>query len=494
MITREDIEKLKGVVQEIYLADEIPWVIGYSGGKDSTAVLQLVWLAIADLPAEKRKKTIHIITNDTLVESPVVANWVKKSHASIADAAKRNGLPFEPHILNPEVKNTFWVSLIGKGYPYPRPNFRWCTERLKIRASNTFVQTILSAYGEVILVLGTRKAESITRMRNMTEREKYAVREYVTQKANIQNELAFTPLQNWLDEDVWQFLLQYKNPWGYSNEDLLTMYRGATADNECPMVMSTDTPSCGKSRMGCWVCTLVEKDKSMAAMIQNDEEKAWMTPLLKFRDDFGDRETDRERRDFRRLTGKLSLLNDRLIHGPYKKEVREGWLRELLKIEKFIQEEGPEDFRNYRIITDAELYEIRRIWLEEKYEFEDTLPQIYFEVTGKELDIKDKPIIFGNKEYDLLKKLCDGKYKDEELLFSMIAGLLEMERREFSNKHRTGFLGKLEEIIEQCYYKDEADETDFVRNFGIRKNELMKSLLDFDEHEFDMEEGDIDDN
>ena len=179
---------------------------------------------------------------------------------------------------------------------------------------------------------------------------------------------------------------------------------------------------------------------------------------------------------------------------PIKKEVREGWLRELLQIEKFIQEEGPVDFREYRIITDAELIEIRRIWLEEKYEFEDTLPQIYLEIKGKEFDLKDKPIIFGNKEYNLLKKLCNDKYKDEELLFSMIAGLLELERREFSTKYRNGFWGKLENIIEQCYYRDEEDALGYIKSFGERKEEMMKNLLDLDEHNSDMEEVDINDN
>ena len=45
-------ETIRGALDEIktlYLSDDIPWVVGYSGGKDSTAVLQLVWLAIAEL-------------------------------------------------------------------------------------------------------------------------------------------------------------------------------------------------------------------------------------------------------------------------------------------------------------------------------------------------------------------------------------------------------------------------------------------------------------
>ena len=83
------------------------------------------------------------------------------------------------------------------------------------------------------------------------------------------------------------------------------MYKGATADGECPMMVEAGLPSCGKSRFGCWVCTMVEQDKSMAAMIANDSEKEWMTPLLEFRNEIGDNDKDWERRDFRRMGGYL---------------------------------------------------------------------------------------------------------------------------------------------------------------------------------------------
>src|SRR5205823_11152665 len=135
----------------------------YSGGKDSSAALQLVWNAVRELPAERRTKAIHVITTDTLVEQPLVAAWVDTSQARMREAARAQGLPFTPHKLVPEVEDSFWVNLIGKGYPAPRLKFRWCTERLKIRPSNKFIRDVARSSGEAILVLGTRKAESATR-------------------------------------------------------------------------------------------------------------------------------------------------------------------------------------------------------------------------------------------------------------------------------------------------------------------------------------------
>jgi DNA sulfur modification protein DndC len=76
------IDQLCEEIRELYTADEVPWIIGYSGGKDSTATLQLVWTAVAALPLEARKKPIHVISTDTLVENPVVAAWVAKSPAA----------------------------------------------------------------------------------------------------------------------------------------------------------------------------------------------------------------------------------------------------------------------------------------------------------------------------------------------------------------------------------------------------------------------------
>jgi DNA sulfur modification protein DndC len=475
VLSKEKINEMISVVQSLFLADEIPWVIGYSGGKDSTATLQLVWYALLGLPVDKRKhKDIHVISTDTLVESPIVAEWVILSHNRMREAADKQDMPIKVHRLTPAIKKTFWVNLIGRGYPAPRPNFRWCTDRLKIEPSNTFIKDVIASYGEAILVLGTRKAESANRAKSMKHYEKQRVREYLSPNATMPNSLVFSPLEDWSNDNVWQYLLQYKNPWEHSNKDLLTMYRGASADGECPLVISTDTPSCGKSRFGCWVCTLVEQDKSMAAMILNDEEKAWMAPLLEFRNDIGNWELDRKRRDFRRMDGKLLVFNDRLVHGPYTKETRELWLQRLLEIQKHINDEGPDQFKDLKLITDAELREIRRIWLTEKHEFDDSLPNIFYKVTGEKYKYEDDFFAgaFGSEEWDLLKETCEDMYKDEKLLFQLQSSILDIERRSPMISLRKGVLASLEEQIRHSYYTDE----DHAMDIKTSQKEFKESL------------------
>ena len=473
-INNEIIEGMKETIRNLYRADDIPWVIGYSGGKDSTATVQLVWLAIAELPKEERCKEIHIINTDTLVESPVVAKWVEKSLESIREVATTNDLPFITHRLTPKVDNTFWVNVIGKGYPFPRMKYRWCTDRLKIRPVNDFVKEKITEHGEIILVIGTRKAESARRARTMAHYEKLRVRELLSPSQTMANELVFSPLEEWTDDDVWAFLMQYNNPWNYSNMDLLTLYRGATADNECPIMHEKNLPSCGKSRFGCWVCTMVEKDKSMEAMIANDDEKSWMSQLLEFRNMFGNEEGDRERRSYRRMSGELMGSYGTLNHGPYKKEVREEWLEKLLLIQKNINENGPDDFRNLELITIPELRTIRRIWVFDKHEFEDTVPDIYEKVMGKQFVDPEwiRPEAFGKEEWRILKETCFELFPDEEQLFELMYSVLDIENNADGMNQRKGVLDNIENAIRCNFYQNEDDATNYYSAKLSRKRDM----------------------
>ena len=154
-------------IAELYLSDSTPWVVGYSGGKDSTATLQLVWETLEQIGPERARKDVHVISNDTQVENPIVVSWVDSSLAKINEVAATKGLPIRAHKTWPELSDSFWVNLIGKGYPAPRQRFRWCTERLKIKPAQKFISSMVDKHGEAILVLGVRKAESAARARTL---------------------------------------------------------------------------------------------------------------------------------------------------------------------------------------------------------------------------------------------------------------------------------------------------------------------------------------
>ena len=458
---RSEIEGLVGQVQNLYRADGIPWVVGYSGGKDSTATLQLVWTALRSLPAEELHKQVYVITNDTLVENPAVAAWVHRSHQAMAQAAADQRLPISTHLLSPEVGERFWVNLIGRGYPAPNRRFRWCTERMKINPTTRFIRSVVKDNGEAIIVLGARRAESAARAARIDRFDRRSVREHLSPHSDLASALVYKPIVDWTDDDVWLYLMQTPNPWAFDNKQLLSMYRTASPDAECPVVVDTSTPSCGNSRFGCWTCTVVDKDKSMTAMIQNDTEKEWMQPLLDVRDQIADATESRNLRDFRRLNGRVSLYNGQHVPGPYTQDGRAHWLRLVLEAQTWVRTHGPEDVREIELITMDELHEIRRIWVADKHEHEDLLPSIYEEATGQPYPGQtrfDDQFPFQTEDLTELHDLCQS-----DLQYELIRELISVEHGHRVAARRNGLWNDIEAAFNRSGYKSPEEAIDLMR-------------------------------
>lgn len=454
----ETLSELKSEVQMLYQRDRIPWVIGYSGGKDSTAVLQLVWIAISELPEEKRQKKIFVISTDTLVENPIVSMWVSKSLDLMNAEAKKLKLPLTSHKLTPQIEQTFWVNLIGRGYPAPRPRFRWCTDRLKISPSTEFIKEKVSRYKQAIIVLGTRKSESVARGILMNKLDKKIDTVRFRPHATMENSKVYSPIEDWSNDDVWMFLTQIKNPWGYNNSDLLTMYQGASTDGECPLVIDTSTPSCGDSRLGCWVCTMVSEDRSMTAMITNDEEKDWMLPLLELRNALDPQkspEKDTALREPRRMHGNIHILNGKAIPGPYTKKARENWFRKVLEAQIHIRKNGPKEVNDIELISVKEMDEIRSIWLTEKHEIEDTLPAIYEEILGEKYPGREISPQTRSQKFvaNKLQKLTD----ESSLHYKLIRQLLSVEEQQKHKKRRSDIFERIDDLFNKYGHESEND-------------------------------------
>jgi len=466
-------------IQQLYLADSTPWVIGYSGGKDSTAILQLTWMAISSLDKKDLKKSVHVITTDTMVENPIVSSWVNNSLEAINASAQSKDLPIQAHLIKPSVNESFWVNLIGRGYPAPRAKFRWCTERLKIRPTNRFIEEKINEDGEVVLLLGVRRAESAVRSNRLKKRKK--VQDDLYPHDTLANCLLYAPIEDWSNDEVWTFLMQNKNPWGATNHDLQGLYASATEDNECPVVVDTSTPSCGNSRFGCWVCTLVTEDKSMTAMVQNDAEKEWMMPMLSLRNDLDYRTEEKrllekERRDFRRMSGKLSYYKDKdgvtsYIPGPYAQDARIHWLKRLLEVQKAVRDHRstPEDVKNIELISLEELEEIRRIWLEDKRETEDWLPEIYEEIMedtyqGKQ-SFNSSP--FSKEALELLKDCAEN-----DLQYQMLRNLLDIENQYRAKGSRRGVNTELKEQARKDAFSNADEALDELK----KRESLIETL------------------
>lgn len=479
----KSLEDLKQQIQDLYLQNNTPWVIGYSGGKDSTAVTQLIYRTLLDLPAKQRHKMVYVLSSDTKVETPSIVNHIDINLAQIQKSAHKDKLPIKTVKVEPDVTNTFWVNLLGRGYPAPSQQFRWCTDRMKIKPANKFIADQVSKYGEVIMVLGVRSKESSARASTFKKnKDKYDPESLLSRHSTLYGAYVYPPIKDFSTDDVWAFLLQYDCPWGFDNHKLLSLYKSANA-GECPLVIDTSTPSCGNSRFGCWTCTVVTQDKALTAMVENGEE--WLEPLLDFRDMLAETQTPKGKekyRSYKRRSGqvhwierKISKGKDRgkrdkenkssdFAYGPYKFEYLKEFLKKLLLTEKKVNENNKGEY--FELISMAELEEIRKLWRVELQDWEDSVPQIYESTMDKAYPLKNvKGGGFNGLDYHLLDKICE----EQDIPTQLVAKLLDTARSYDGLKRRAKVLDDLDRIIkEEWRNKDEI-----IRS---RKKELQEGV------------------
>lgn len=345
-----------------------PWIIGFSGGKDSSLVCHLVFEHLLLLPRSARRRPVHIVANDTLVESPLVVAHLRAVCDEIRRAAEAFGLPIRVQITRPDADHTFWVSLIGRGYPSPNRSFRWCTDRMKIQPTSRYIRQQVAASGEVILLLGVRRDESATRAGSV---KRYDNGERLNRHNDLVGCMVFRPIVDVATEDVWEFLALNEPPWGGSHRALINLYRNASG-GECPVVtQKSDAPSCGttSSRFGCWTCTVVEKDRSLEGFVAAGFSE--FTPLLDFRDWLAAIRGDPERRLARRRDGRITVTRRKgqrrddgegaatsMVHvpGPFTMETRREILSKLLDLQERVGQP---------LISADEIDRIREIWAED---------------------------------------------------------------------------------------------------------------------------------
>jgi len=455
-------DKIRNAIEEIkeaYRHDNRPWILGYSGGKDSTTTLQLVWHALREMTAEERTKDVHVISSDTLVETPLIRDYLLASHVMINEKAENEGLPISANILKPLIDETFWVNLLGRGYPTPQQMFRWCTNRLKIKTSSRFIQETISNYGEVVIVLGTRSQESESRAKVM---RKLDIEGSIFSRSNqFSAAYAYSPIRDWSLWDVWQYLIQVDNPWGGDNQELAQMYRNA--EGECPFVVDDRSPPCGSSRFGCWVCTLVEADKSVESLIERGE--TWLQPLLDFRNKLywtTDPAVKEKVREYKLRRGVVLFKKNyegEIIRGPYKFEFKKKLLEDLLFTQKKVRELGPDP--DIELISKDELQRIRQIWRTEEGDWEDSVPIIYKKVFNDTYWTADDNNPFNRYDKEQLIALSQ-KHEIPEVLVTKLIDL-ELQTQGMSLRH------SIYKRMDKIFREEWRSEEEILEEFEAKK-------------------------
>lgn len=375
-------DEFNAIIEEmrlVYLHDQRPWMLGFSGGKDSTLLCQLTFEMLKTLKPEERHKKIYIVTSDTMVENPIVKAYMHRMSGAINKASTAECLNVEAHILYPETRQTFWSLVIGLGYPTPEaPGFRWCTERLKINPSNKFTYDTIKKDGEIVILLGVRKAESAARSKSISSHEIEG--KILSPHVSIPKAYVYNPLTEIPNSVVWEYLLKgdAMSAWGTDNKYLFSLYQGENLGEEQSVVGEIDKdkiPITGNSRFGCWCCTMVKEDKSLQNFI--DHGAGDLKPLRRFRNWLVDLRATPEARDWRRRNGSVYFnAEGEFGRGPFTLESRKLILKELLKLEI---ETG------FELIAIDELKMIDKMWEDEGDLTRRALVDIYYEVKGTRL-------------------------------------------------------------------------------------------------------------
>lgn len=449
----EVFEKIIQEMMMVYQHDTRPWLVGYSGGKDSTLLVALLYEAISRIEKTQRTKKVYIVTSDTLVENPIVKNYMHNSSKAINDSSKEDGLNIESVILYPDVDKTFWSLVIGLGYPTPEPpGFRWCTERLKIQPMNRFVNERIKESGEIVILLGVRKAESISRNNRISAREIEG--KLLNLHSDIKNAYVYNPLTEIKNELVWEFLLKdgSMSPWGTDMKYLFHLYQGESMGEEQSVIGEIDKdkiPVTGNSRFGCWCCTIVKEDKSLLNFIRKGNPEDKMTrnleELREFRDWLVSIRQSKEYRDTKRRDGtEYKKSNGDVGLGPFTLSGRRAILKKLLELQKRTQIE---------LITLEELKYIDYLWDIEGDLTKRTLVDLYHSVMGVHLPWDEYKIpLFDDEAIQEITTVAEKHDISPELLTKLIVSIDKNKHLTNSNKLQREF----DKIINQSWLHNDA--------------------------------------
>lgn len=304
-------KEIREEIKEEYLRFNGTFAVMFSGGKDSSLVLTLWWQALKEIPKEHRVKPVYVISGDTMVETPLMTAYVRKTMNKIQEQAKKDELPIITKLVQPEMKNRYFYKMLGRGNLPPSPNSntgRWCTGHLKQtpthkvieeiikNAQTTFdtelfkgwidnqVQVSFEEGYKVHMSLGVRNEES-ARRRGSIDKHAFSKESKYAKHSDYKEILCYHPVKFVTNDELLFYFLELGTlPFGVTLEELERQY--GTSFAECGLQHSKlqDT-SCGVagSRSGCWVCPLARPNDPMLLGLIEEEGLTKYSYLLNWK-------------------------------------------------------------------------------------------------------------------------------------------------------------------------------------------------------------------
>lgn len=397
-------DEIQDHIRGLYLEDNRrEWCVLFSGGKDSSLVLTLIWQALSSIPPQKRKRPIRVISSNTGVETPLMSGYLKRVINQINQKAREDRLPITATLVEPDLKNRFFFKVLGRRTTPPSPKqkgYMWCNDHLKRKPIQKEIMQILSGKASIedpyvaMFILGSREEESARRRINL---QKYVLDEDTLfgKHPDYDEVLCYYPIKYVTNDELLFYLLELGElPFGVTFDELARQYGSSFA--ECGLQHeSKQNVACGLSgsRSGCWVCPFAgTEDKMLLSLIEEGHEEyryllEWKKTLVLIRNDVRYREPLRKMEERKRKQRSLptvtlfDLSEEKYSHwyetyqrasfsvyepGPFTFEAVKYLLEYLL----YVQEKVGQS-----LISDDEIVAIMEEWKKEGYQIAEIRPR-----------------------------------------------------------------------------------------------------------------------
>lgn len=298
--------QIKEEMRKVYLQDKKPIVIGFSGGKDSSLLLTLLWEVLLEIPENLRHKTVHVMNSNTGVEAPVMEEYTDRTLMKIERKAAKERIPIQVHRVFPKTKDNFWYRILGRGNLISTPNtkHRGCTHWLKITPTQEKLKELISQApieleGEktaLTMWLGVRVEESARRAKSISNWQ-LSEQSLWARHSDFAEIMCFHPIKFVTSDELWWELLSRGTlPYGVTAEELAVQYGEGIL--ECGIKTSSDQGNaCGGQggRLGCWTCGQISgNDPMLLRFIEEGHNYQglleWKNLMLAMRNDIRYRE------------------------------------------------------------------------------------------------------------------------------------------------------------------------------------------------------------